>query len=181
MHCYIKNGTERANGTFVLLKSTEAVGFSSGHDEIWMPSSPPAFELILDSFHSSLEIRLSLSTISRTVYIHVFISARIEWKHSVSLFLSLSRVVSPRPPSHLTEWHFSRLVSRSLRLITIYYARYRAESRITRPRNFARISVGLSRQTDALERTFSRTLPLIRIYDERALSPAKFSREFCAK
>lgn len=147
MHCYIKNGTERANGTFVLLKSTEAVGFSSGHDEIWMPSSPPAFELILDSFHEFGNPSLVIDNFANGLYPRVYKRANRMKAFRLSLSLSLSRVVSPRPPSHLTEWHFSRLVSRPLRLITIYYARYRAESRITRPRNFARISVGLSRQT----------------------------------
>lgn len=129
---------ERANGTFVLLKPTETVGFSSEYDEIWILYAP-AHSNWFPFFSPEFRNRPSLviGNFANGLYPRVYNRA-----NRMKAFGSLCRVVTSRPPSsYLTEWHFSLLVSRPLRLITIYYARYRAESRATQPRNFARISV----------------------------------------
>lgn len=101
-----------------LLKPTRPLGFHRGTMKSEYHPLSPAFELILDSFHSSLEleIRLPLSTISRTVYIHVFISARFEWKHSVSFSPLLASSVPSHgmtflPPSFRTRFDSLRFIT----------------------------------------------------------------------
>lgn len=146
MHCCIKkrNGARKWN-IRVVKADRGPLGF---HRARWnLNTTLPRIRIDSRFFSPGFRNRpaLSLSAISQTVYIHVFITARIEWKRARSL--SLSRV--SRSPSHLTEWHFSRLVFPPasthydlLRSLSCRVASYAAGSR-----NFARISVGLSRQT----------------------------------
>lgn len=96
MHCCIKkkwNGARKWNIRVVKTDGDRWVFIGARWN---LNTTLPRIRIDSRSFHPSFEIgRLSLSAISRTVYIHVFITTRIEWKHSV-LFLVSSSVPSHR-------------------------------------------------------------------------------------
>lgn len=157
VHCCIKKKWNGARKWNIRVVKSGGRWIFIVRDETWI--HPRAFESILGSFHRFEIGRLSLSAVSSGLYSRV--TARIEWKHSLSFS---SRFVSSRlVSSHGTVLPpLSRFASHPLRLITIYYARYRPKLRVTRPCNFARISVGLSRQTtlqNAVPYSLPRALP----------------------